>query len=102
MSDATVSAVMALSFVTLLAIAIALLFFVAVAATVSATGLARERGRERFAVLAMVVPVIGWFYLIRHGRSTRWLLRYLLIGLGALAGAALLSYSILQRGPVAQ
>lgn len=102
MSDAAVSSVLALSFVSLLAIAITLLFFVAVAATVSATGLAREQGRERFAVLAMVVPVIGWCYLVRHGRPARWLLRYLLIGLAALAGAALLSYSMLQRGLVAQ
>ena len=102
MSDAALSGILALSFVALLAISVAVLFFVGVAATISATGLAREHGRERFALLAMIVPVIDWVYLIRHGRPARWLLRYLLIGLGCLAGAALLSYSMLQRGLVAQ
>jgi hypothetical protein len=99
-SDAAVSAVMALSLVGLLAVSVAMLFFVGVSATVSAVGLAREQGRERFALLAMVVPMVGWVYLARHGRSVRWLLRYLVIGLACLAVSALLSYSMLQRGLV--
>lgn len=100
MNDAAVSAVMALSLVGLLAVSVAMLFFVGVSATVSAVGLAREQGRERFALLAMVVPMVGWVYLVRHGRSVRWLLRYLVIGLACLAASALLSYSMLQRGLV--
>ncbi len=100
MNDAAVSAVMALSLVGLLAVSVAMLFFVGVSATISAVGLAREQGRERFALLSMVVPMVGWVYLIRHGRSVRWLRRYLIIGLACLAASALLSYSMLQRGLV--
>ena len=84
--------------IALFAVSLALLFFVAASATMSAIGLAQEHDRGGFALLSLLLPPVGWVYLYRHGRPTRWLARYLIIGLLCLAVAAGLTFALLPRG----
>ena len=105
MNQDPVSSALALAFVTLISLAIALLFFVYVVGTLSAIGIARERGREgravAMAIFAFLVPVVGWFCVFSGGAPVRWVRRYFWAGLASLVGAAVLSYVMIQRGIVA-
>ena len=84
--------------IALFAVSLAMLFFVAASATISAIGLAQENGRGGLALLWLLLPPAGWLYLFRHGRPARWLSRYLVIGLLCLAVAAGLMFALLPKG----
>ena len=99
------SSLLALGFVGLLSVAVALLFFAYAIGTIAAIGAARERGPEWRAVVlaiaAFLLPPIGWGYLFVKDSPARWVRRYFWIGLASLGAAAVLSLIMLQRGVVA-
>ncbi|MGN6153480.1 MAG: hypothetical protein ACTHOH_15970 [Lysobacteraceae bacterium] len=99
------SSLLALGFVALLSLTVALLFFAYAIGTIAAIGAARERGPEWravvLAVAAFLLPPIGWGYLFIRDSPAHWVRRHFWIGLASLAGAAVLSLIMLQWGVVA-
>lgn len=64
----------------------------------TAMGIAREKGREWFALLIFFLPVVGWFYVAWHGQSVRWTLKFLAVGLVSAAATAYLFHHYFKAG----
>lgn len=96
------SSLLVLLVIALFSVAIALLFFAYLVGAFGAVGLARERGSEvravLLAVVAFLIPVVGWVCLFAVGEPLRWARRYVWIGLASLASSAALAYFVVKPG----
>ena len=102
MSQDGPSSLLVLLVVALFSVSIALLFFAYLVGALGAVGIARERGSEPravvLAVVAFLIPVVGWVCLFAVGDALRWARRYVWIGLACLAASAALAYFIVKPG----